>query len=360
MAYYSIADYVGDGTTQQFAVPFPYLSQSHVTVLVAGISAAFTWVNAGQISVNSIPPFGQSVRVQRITPLNALLVTFTDASVLEASDLDNSDLQWLYTAQEGRDLITQTLASISSIVSSTGNVPKPSTPANDSSVLLAAGGNFGWSNSPTVVSLGAGSVTVTGATASNSLTVAMNATVGGYFQGNTGSFSGAFGAGSIVTSSAQSGFLSIAAPYNNDATIWFGQADSSGSLTPTTTKPRFSVSNPAATQQLIIGYNDGSGQHNVLLIDNLGGGNTSRLSTDAPFYPAVDATFDIGFTGLRFRNAYFSGNIVVGSSLTFSAVTGVQWSTTSGTLQIKTRTFSDCAWSAESAWTDISATYSNV
>lgn len=356
MAFFSIAQYVGDGTTTQFAVPFPYISQTHVTVSVAGVSGSFTWVNSGLVSVSPAPALGQSVVVQRTTPLDALIVTFTDASVLEAPDMNTADLQSLYTAQEGRDLIKQTLAAVTSIVASNGNVPTPQVPTNDASVLAASGGTYGWTTNPTVASLTCNNLECNTQITVGDLHCLDVMAVGGTFAGTSGAFTGAITSDSLTTVSASTHFLDIIVPDASDGAIWFDHGDA----VPSPTKVRFSITSLANGQQLVIGYNNGSGIQNVLAMDNLGSGASPRAITSAPLLPITDSSIDVGSSTLRFRNLFVANSVVVGSSTTFTAVTNVQWDTVSGTLQIKTRTFTDGVWSAESAWTGISATYANV
>ena len=68
---YSYVTYTGDGTTQDYIVPFPYLKISDVKVSLneAEQTASFdySWHTAGTIRFVTAPPNGASIRIQRIT-----------------------------------------------------------------------------------------------------------------------------------------------------------------------------------------------------------------------------------------------------------------------------------------------------
>lgn len=104
----SFVVYAGDGTNKTFAVPFGYLSQSHVGVLVNGASVPFTWINAGVVQTSAAPASGATVLVKRTTP-QIPIVSFVDGSTLVGSDLNTSELQALYIAQEAYDMVAFTI-----------------------------------------------------------------------------------------------------------------------------------------------------------------------------------------------------------------------------------------------------------
>ena len=53
MAFYAKDKYTADGSTQSYAVTFPFISREHVTVTADGTAATFTFVNDGQITITS-------------------------------------------------------------------------------------------------------------------------------------------------------------------------------------------------------------------------------------------------------------------------------------------------------------------
>jgi hypothetical protein len=97
---YSYIIYTGDGSTTQFAITFPYIRKEHIKVYVNYVDTAYTYVNDTTVLLAAAPASPLPVEVRRITPLNNVLVDYTDGSTLVASDLDTSNLQHLYSQQE--------------------------------------------------------------------------------------------------------------------------------------------------------------------------------------------------------------------------------------------------------------------
>jgi len=97
---YSYIIYTGDGSTTQFAITFPYIRKEHIKVYVNYVDTAYTYVNDTTVLLAAAPASSLPVEVRRITPLNNVLVDYTDGSTLVASDLDTSNLQHLYSQQE--------------------------------------------------------------------------------------------------------------------------------------------------------------------------------------------------------------------------------------------------------------------
>jgi hypothetical protein len=106
----SYAAYTGDGTTKNFAVPFSYISSSHVTLYVNGVSVAFVWLNAGLVQAAVAPTAGSTVQVRRKTPNDAVMVDFSDASTLSETDLDLMAKQLLFIEQESADVASTALS----------------------------------------------------------------------------------------------------------------------------------------------------------------------------------------------------------------------------------------------------------
>ena len=96
--------YTADGSTQSFAVTFPYISQSHVSVTVNGATATFIWNNDNQITI-STPTLtgGDNVVIARSTSLTTRLIDYVDGSNLTETDLDLDSKQAFYLAQEAID-----------------------------------------------------------------------------------------------------------------------------------------------------------------------------------------------------------------------------------------------------------------
>jgi microcystin-dependent protein len=102
---YSYVVYTGDGVTTQFAVPFAYVREEHVSVEVNDVNTTFTWINGSTVEVIPAPLAGQEVLIKRTTPVAARLVDYTDGSTLVAADLDTDSLQHLFTEQELTDTV---------------------------------------------------------------------------------------------------------------------------------------------------------------------------------------------------------------------------------------------------------------
>jgi Phage T7 tail fibre protein len=100
MQFLSKVELPGDGSTTLFAVPFPYLDPSHVTMKVDGIPVSFTWVNSSMISVVDAPDMDLLVEITRSTPNVNPMVDFQSGNPVTEYDLDLSKLQLFYIEQE--------------------------------------------------------------------------------------------------------------------------------------------------------------------------------------------------------------------------------------------------------------------
>ena len=122
----TIAIYTGDGTTTDFTVPFDYLAKKFVkvsvglTVLEGGdygdTSKDFYFIDKTTVRLRTPPQAGAEVTVRRYTSATDRVVSFKDASILKATDLDTSSIQTVHIAEEGRDVINDAL-----IVNKEGN-----------------------------------------------------------------------------------------------------------------------------------------------------------------------------------------------------------------------------------------------
>lgn len=101
---FSFVEHIADGTSNDFAVPFPYISQSHVKAAVNGVDVTYAWNSPGSIELSELPVEGALVKVYRETPKDDRLVNFEDDSVIDEALLDAMALQLFYIAQESFDL----------------------------------------------------------------------------------------------------------------------------------------------------------------------------------------------------------------------------------------------------------------
>jgi hypothetical protein len=107
----SIVNYVADGATNQFQIPFTYINQSDVVVTVNGTAPTFTFLNSTTINITATPASGAKVIISRATPLNPL-VDFADGSTLFEADLDLAHQQNRLIAEESRDRADSAIATI--------------------------------------------------------------------------------------------------------------------------------------------------------------------------------------------------------------------------------------------------------
>ncbi len=102
---YAFDTYTGNGSQTDFNITFPYINEDHVKVYVNYVNTSFTFEpNKSTARLASAPANGVPVEVRRITPLTGVLVDYADGSTLTAGDLDTSNLQHLYNAQELDDI----------------------------------------------------------------------------------------------------------------------------------------------------------------------------------------------------------------------------------------------------------------
>lgn len=117
----TIIIYEGDGTTTDFTVPFDYLKKSFVTVrlgtgntLTGGdygdTGSDYYFLDKTTIRLKVAPASGESLTIRRYTSATERVVNFKDASILKATDLDTSQVQAFHIAEEGRDILEDSLS----------------------------------------------------------------------------------------------------------------------------------------------------------------------------------------------------------------------------------------------------------
>jgi len=117
----SIINYVADGSTNQFQIPFTYINQADVVVTVNGATPTFTFLNSTTINIAATPASGAKIIIKRVTPLNAL-VDFTDGSTLFEADLDLAHQQNRLIAEESRDRADSAIATINANIDDVNTV----------------------------------------------------------------------------------------------------------------------------------------------------------------------------------------------------------------------------------------------
>lgn len=99
---YATVNYTGNGVTTDFAVPFPFLSQSHVEVSVNSVSVPTVFVGS-VIRISPAPAVSATISIQRNTSRATRIVDFQVDSNITEKDLDNDSKQAFYMAQEAID-----------------------------------------------------------------------------------------------------------------------------------------------------------------------------------------------------------------------------------------------------------------
>lgn len=96
--------YVGNGTTDTFSVPFPFIHRDHVEVYENGIllltPADYTWLNDSSVKLRLPPSVDNGVEIRRTTPVSTRLVDFQNGAVLTEAELDLAFEQNFYLIQE--------------------------------------------------------------------------------------------------------------------------------------------------------------------------------------------------------------------------------------------------------------------
>lgn len=115
----TIANYQGNGSTTDFNVPFDYLAKKFVKVTVdsreklggdyGDTTKDYFFVDKTTIRFNTAPASGTEIIIRRYTSATDRIVSFKDASVLKAKDLDVSTIQTIHIAEEGREIINDAL-----------------------------------------------------------------------------------------------------------------------------------------------------------------------------------------------------------------------------------------------------------
>lgn len=138
---YSYALYAGSGVDRNFTFSFPYLDKSHISVKVAGVAVAFSWLSANTVQTAVAPGVGTVVEISRNTPKDVPLVDFSDGSILLEKDLDLLALFNLYCSQEAIDTSSRgIILNSAAVYDAKGNrIVNVGPPVNDGDAV-----NKGW------------------------------------------------------------------------------------------------------------------------------------------------------------------------------------------------------------------------
>ena len=117
--------YNGTGSQTTFNITFPYITSTDVKVSVDGTTqstSAYTVNVSNQVVFNTAPASGTSnVRIFRVTDITQALATFTTGSAISAQDLNDNQLQALYSLQEA-DTVTASGVGLPLTATSKGDI----------------------------------------------------------------------------------------------------------------------------------------------------------------------------------------------------------------------------------------------
>jgi len=109
---FSYTQFDGDGSETSFSFTWDYISKEDVkvyldqTLVNEGTGASeWQWDGDKKIKMGTAPAVGTKLTIRRETPEDTQIVQWTDGSHLIADDLNKSDRQWLYLAEEHHDVI---------------------------------------------------------------------------------------------------------------------------------------------------------------------------------------------------------------------------------------------------------------
>ena len=108
----TLLTYIGDGSTTDYVVNFTggYINQSDVKVYVQGETdsagdkafRSFTWIDTGNIRLDSAVPSGEVLYIERKTSIDTLAVIFEDGQILDEDKLNDAHQQLLNAVQEAK------------------------------------------------------------------------------------------------------------------------------------------------------------------------------------------------------------------------------------------------------------------
>ena len=123
----SFTNHTGNGSTNSFAISFPFLSNNEIDVTVGGVLKTITThytITGSTLTFTSgnTPANGTAIKFQRDTDISTKKVDFADGSVLTEADLDSNSDQILFGLQEFVDIVTNDLVKRDGSQTFTGSI----------------------------------------------------------------------------------------------------------------------------------------------------------------------------------------------------------------------------------------------
>ena len=147
--------YTGDGATTTFAVPFPFINQTHVFATVDDVATSIS-ISGSNAVFSPAPANSTDIVIYRATPLDESMVTFQ--ARINDSDLNTGRRQTLYALEE----YIESAADPNAPTPDTGVLLPIVDAADNGKVMVVAGGI--WTSSLLTSLLGTSAVLNTGST----------------------------------------------------------------------------------------------------------------------------------------------------------------------------------------------------
>jgi len=104
MAFYNtFANYVGDDSTTDFAIPFSYIKESDVVVTRQGGAVSYIFLDPQTIRISAPLATGDSLKIERDTSLSEKAVVFNNGSPFTAGQMNTGFNQLFNAMQEASD-----------------------------------------------------------------------------------------------------------------------------------------------------------------------------------------------------------------------------------------------------------------
>jgi len=100
----SFVQYLTDGVAANFPFSFNYLKAADIKVYVNSAEVTYTFLNANEITPDSLPASADIVTIRRFTEKETRIVNFEDGAQLSETVLDLDSNQLFYLAQETQDI----------------------------------------------------------------------------------------------------------------------------------------------------------------------------------------------------------------------------------------------------------------
>lgn len=119
--FYARKDYIYNGDSRIFTIPFPLIDTRFIRVYVNGVSSSWLKLNDSQLQVADWVTLtaGDIISIRRETPIDEQMVIFSDKSILNEENQNLAQQQLFYSMQELYDNNTQFKEDVENVLDST-------------------------------------------------------------------------------------------------------------------------------------------------------------------------------------------------------------------------------------------------